>query len=112
MNPGVVVSIKDLTVRVQYDDESPRINEVVRVDNGFETMLLVNHLEPNGIALCLNIRSDRRIQKGMRVVRTGKGIEIPVGELTIGRILDAVGDPLDGMPAVAGEGLEYKDILK
>lgn len=112
MNPGVVVSIKDLTVRVQYDDESPRINEVVQVDNGFDTMLLVNHLEPNGIALCLNIRSDRRIQKGMRVARTGKGIEIPVGELTIGRILDAVGDPLDGMPAVAGEGLEYKDILK
>lgn len=112
MNPGVVVTIKDLIVRVRYDDESPRINELIEVDNGFSTKLLVNHLEPGGVALCLNIRSDRRIQKGMRVNRTGKGIEIPVGDLTIGRILDAVGDPLDGGEPVSGEGLEYKDILK
>lgn len=112
MNPGVVVSIKDLIVRVRYDDESPRINELIVVDNGFSTKLLVDHLEPGGVALCLNIRSDRRIQKGMRVNRTGKGIEIPVGDPTIGRILDAIGDPLDGLPAVTGEGLEYKDILE
>jgi len=112
MNPGAVLTIKDITVRVQFDDESPRINEVVEVDNGFKTILLVDHLEAGGIALCLNIHSDRRIQKGMRVNRTGKGIEIPVGELTIGRILDAVGGPLDGLPPVTGEGLEYKDILK
>ena len=112
MNPGVVVSIKDITVRVRYDDESPRINEVVLVDNGFDTKLLVDHLEPGGVALCLNIHSDKRIQKGMRVARTGKGIEIPVGEITIGRILDAVGDPLDGMEPITGENVEYKDILK
>lgn len=112
MNPGVVVSIKDLTVRVRYDDESPRINEVVQVDNGKDTQLLVDHLEPGGVALCLNISTERNIQKGMRVNRTGKGIEIPVGDLTIGRILDAVGNPLDGGEKVTGEGLEYKDILK
>lgn len=112
MNPGVVISIKDLTVRVRYDDEVPRINEVVEVDNGKNTQLLVDHLEPGGVALCLNISTNRAIQKGMRVNRTGKGIEIPVGELTIGRILDAVGNPLDGGEPVQGEGLEYKDILK
>ena len=85
---------------------------MVKVDNGHDTILLVNHLEPNGVALCLNIRSDRRIQKGMRVARTGRGIEIPVGGPTIGRILDAVGDPLDGLGPVSGESVEYKDILK
>ncbi len=112
MNPGIVVSIKDLIVRVRFDDEAPRISELMLVDNSFDTKLLVDHLEPGGIALCLNIRSDRRIQKGMRVNRTGKGIEIPVGEITIGRILDAVGDPLDGGEPISGEGVEYKDILK
>lgn len=112
MNPGVIVSIKDLTVRVRYDDESPSINEVVEVDNGHATKLLVDHLEPGGIALCLNIRSDRRVQRGMRVNRTGKGIEIPVGNVTIGRILDAVGDPLDGQPPIEGDDIERKDILK
>lgn len=112
MNPGAVVSIKDLIVRVQFDSEAPGIGELLVVDNGHETKLLVDHLETGGIALCLNIHSDRRIVKGMRINRTGKGIEIPVGEVTIGRILDAIGQPLDGQPPISGENVRYKDILK
>jgi F-type H+/Na+-transporting ATPase subunit beta len=112
MNPGTVVSIKDLVVRAQFDDGSPVLGELVMVDNGHETKLLVDHLEPGGIAFCLNVRSDRRIQKGMAVKRTGKGIEIPIGEVTIGRILDALGDPLDGQPAITGESVLRKNILK
>ena len=109
---GIVVSVKDLVVRTQFDDDTPSVNELVEVNNGFGTKLLVDHLEPGGIAFCLNVRSDLRIMKGMTTDRTHKGIEIPVGELTIGRILNALGDPLDGQPAVKAEGLLYKDILK
>lgn len=112
MSNGVVVSIKDLVVRAQFDDDAPGVGELIVVDNGHETKLLVDHLEPGGIAMCLNVRTDRRIQKGMTVERTKHGIEIPVGEKTIGRILDALGDPLDGQPAISGENLQYKDILK
>ncbi len=112
MNPGVVVSMKDLVVRVAFDAEAPSIGEVILVDNGQDTKLLVDHLESGGIAMCLNIRSNRNIQKGMKVKRTGRGIEIPTGELTIGRILDALGDPLDGLAPVSGENLVFKDILK
>lgn len=112
MKPGIVVSMKDLVVRVAFEGDSPRIGEIILVDNGEDTSLLVDHLEPGGIAMCLNVRSSRNVQKGMRVKRTGKGIEIPTGELTIGRILDALGDPLDGLPPVSGENLVYKDIMK
>ena len=108
---GVVVSIKDLVVRAQFDEQPPAINELVIVDNEHRTQLLVDHLEPGGIAFCLNVRTDRSIQKGMRVERSGKGIEVPIGEVTIGRILNALGDPLDGQPAVPGDA-PRKDILK
>ncbi|MBC7707626.1 F0F1 ATP synthase subunit beta [Polaromonas sp.] len=108
---GTVISVKDLVVRAQFDDDTPSINELVQVDNTFGTKLLVDHLEPGGIAFCLNVRSDLRIMKGMNVDRTHKGIEIPVGEITIGRILSALGDPLDGQPAIPSEGQKYKDIL-
>jgi F-type H+-transporting ATPase subunit beta len=109
---GYVVSIKDLVVRAQFDEDAPRIGELVSVDNGFQTRLLVDHLEPGGIAFCLNVRSDRRIEKGMAVQTTGVGIEIPIGDPTIGRILDALGEPLDGLPSIQGEGIMRKDILK
>ena len=109
---GVIVSIKDLVVRAQFDDEAPNVGEIIKVDNGNDTKLLVDHLEPGGIALCLNLKTDRRIQRGMSVTRTLKGIEIPVGDVTIGRIMSAIGDPLDGMPAIEGESVVYKDILK
>ena len=112
MNNGVIVSIKDLVVRTQFDDQVPGVGEVVLVDNERSTKLLVDRLEPGGIAVCLNILSDRQIQKGMTVQRTKKGIEIPVGEKAIGRILNAVGDPLDGQPPISGDDVVYKDILK
>ncbi len=112
MSTGVVTTIKDLVVRAQFDEDAPNVGELIIVDNGHETKLLVDHLEPGGIAMCLNIRSDRRIQRGMKVNRTNKGIEIPVGDVTIGRILDAIGDPLDGQAAISGENVVYKDILK
>lgn len=111
MSKGTVITIKDLVVRAQFDDDAPNIGELIIVDNGQNTKLLVDHLEPGGIAMCLNIRSDRRIQRGMTVSRTNKGIEIPVGDITIGRILDAIGDPLDGMPSIEGENVVFKDIL-
>lgn len=111
MSYGYVSSIKDLVVRVTFEDQLPSINELVTVENGNGTILLVDHLEEGGVAFCLNIRSDRRIEKGMKVTATGKGIEIPVGDPTIGRILDAVGSPLDGEPEVSQE-VTHKDIMK
>jgi F-type H+/Na+-transporting ATPase subunit beta len=112
MNPGVVVSIKDIVVRAQFDEEGPEIGEVLLVDNGYDTMLLVDNLDKGGIAVCLNISSDRRIQRGMSAKRTGKGIEIPVGDVTVGRILNAVGNPLDGKPKIEGDEVPRRDILK
>ena len=112
MSLGRVDSVKDLVVRVRFDDDWPSTGEVILVDNGFKSKLLVDHLEIGGVAMCLNIGSDLHIQRGMSVQRTGKGIEIPVGEPTVGRILNAVGDAIDGQPNVEAENLEYRDILK
>ncbi|HEX7632686.1 MAG TPA: hypothetical protein VF401_00005, partial [Candidatus Saccharimonadales bacterium] len=94
---GVITTVKDFVVRAQFDDDPPSLNELIIVENKHDTLLLVDHFEPGGIAYCLNVRSDSRITKGMQVKRTHKGIEIPIGEKTIGRILNALGDPLDGL---------------
>ncbi|MGZ6004641.1 MAG: ATP synthase beta subunit C-terminal domain-containing protein [Candidatus Saccharimonadales bacterium] len=112
MNDGIVISIRDLVVRVQFDEDEPAPTEVLILKNDKASKLLVDSLAPGGIAVCLNIESDRTIQKGMKATRTGKGIQIPVGAVTIGRVFDALGGPLDGKPAVSGDNVKYKEIMK
>jgi F-type H+-transporting ATPase subunit beta len=112
MSAGRVTSIKELVVVVQFDEDIPNVNELIVVQNEFSTELLVDHLTPGGLVSCLNVRSDLRITRGMAVERTRHGVEIPVGDSTIGRILSAVGDPLDGGEAFDKEKIPHKDILK
>ncbi len=110
MKPGYITAIKDLVVYVQFDEDMPRAGELLNIDNGFDTKLLIEHLEPNGMAVCLNIRTDRRIQHGMVVKPTGKGIEVPTGDITIGRIFNALGEPIDDQPLLEGDNIKYKSI--
>jgi len=109
---GTLVSIKDFVVYVQFDEDAPAPHELVAVENGHGTQLLVDHLDPAGIAVCLNIRSDLRLTKGMAAKRIRQGIEIPVGSSIIGRALNAFGDPLDGQPVPGGDDVARRDIYK
>ncbi|HSX45798.1 MAG TPA: F0F1 ATP synthase subunit beta [Candidatus Saccharimonadia bacterium] len=108
---GTLITIKDLVARVQFEDDPPSLNELIEVQNGHGTQLLVDKLEAGGIAFCLNVRNDVRLTKGMKVERTRKGIEVPAGEAMIGRVLNALGDPLDGQDKITDEQAKYKDIL-
>jgi F-type H+-transporting ATPase subunit beta len=99
VNEGLVRAVKDLIVIVEFDEDYPELKELIIVDE-LDVPLLVDSMEMGGRAMCLNINSDRRIQKGMKVKRTGHSIEIPVGDELIGRVIDATGKPLDGKEPV------------
>lgn len=109
---GVITDIKDLVVRVQFDEDPPGLNELVVVQNGHDTSLLADHLEPGGYVTCLNIRSDLRLTKGMAVKRAHSGIEIPIGDKIIGRALNALGDPLDNKEPLDEKSAPRRNILK
>ena len=99
MSLGIIRTIRDLVVTVQFDDEVPETNEILVADSAKRGALLVDHLADNNTAVCLNIFGDTSLQKNTTVQRTNKGIEIPVGSQTVGRIFDALGRPLDGLAA-------------
>jgi F-type H+-transporting ATPase subunit beta len=111
VNQGVIRVVKDLVVIVTFDEEFPEIHELVLVDE-LDTPLLIDSLQPGNQAICLNINSDRRLQKGMKVRRTGKSIEIPVGDELIGRVIDATGMPLDGQAPVLKAGGGSRSIFQ
>jgi F-type H+/Na+-transporting ATPase subunit beta len=109
---GVLTEIKDFVVKARFDDDPPEANELVMVGNGHNTQLLVDHLDPGGGAVCLNVRGDLRLTKGMAVERTHKSIEVPTGQKTVGRVFNALGDPLDGQKALESSEATYKKILQ
>jgi F-type H+-transporting ATPase subunit beta len=111
VNQGVIRVVKDLVVIVTFDEDFPDIHELVLVDE-LDTPLLIDSLQPGNQAICLNINSDRRLQKGMKVRRTGKSIEIPVGDELIGRVIDATGMPLDGQAPVLKAGGGSRSIFQ
>lgn len=112
MSTGIVRSIKDLVIHVAFDEGVPELNELILIDNENKTPLLVDSLANGNMALCLNVRADRTIQKGMKVKRTNKSIEIPVGEELIGRVVDAMGAPIDGKPPIEGPNIQTRDIFR
>jgi F-type H+-transporting ATPase subunit beta len=109
---GIVRSVRGLVVLVQFEEDGPEIGELIVVQNNNHTVLLVDHLNTNNIAVCLSVFSDPSIEKNMQVEKSGQGVEIPVGQPTIGRVLDALGRPLDGLSMPEPQTLKYKNILQ
>ena len=103
---GVVRTLKGLVIKVQFDEDMPALNEMVYVDNDLKSPLLVNSLDGGDTALCLNIGGDYSIQKGDTVTRSGRSLEIPVGEEMIGRVWDTMARPIDGKPQLDQEVLD------
>lgn len=111
MNEGVIRSIRDLVVGVNFDTQFPAVGEVLIANNANKTWLLVDNIKPGGLVVCLNVHADLSIQKGMQVAPSGRGIEVPVGVATLGRIFDALGQPIDGGPELPKDQ-KTKDIMK
>ncbi|HUC95577.1 MAG TPA: F0F1 ATP synthase subunit beta [Candidatus Saccharimonadia bacterium] len=111
MNGGKVVAIAQLVVKVWFSEDMPLPNELLRVKNTNLSILLVDHIDVNGVAVCLNINNDKTIQKHMIVERLHQGINIAVGPETIGRVFNAFGEPIDGKPALAKDKVRYRNIL-
>ncbi len=97
---GEVLTVKELVVEVTFSEDMPLSGEILIVDNKSKSQLLVDSLKRGNVAVCLNVHSDMSIQKKMTVARTNKSIEIPVGDMIIGRIFDALGAPLDDQAVV------------
>jgi F-type H+-transporting ATPase subunit beta len=112
MTRGYVVAIRDLVLHVEFDEDVPAVHELLVVDNEAKTPLLVESVYGTNRARCLNIQADRSIQKHMVVNGTGRSLEIPVGDPLIGRVVDALGRPIDGAGPIDDAGLQRRSIFQ
>jgi len=102
---GVVRVIKGLVIKVQFDENLPKLNDMVYVNNADKTPLIVSTIEHGDTAVCLNIGGSRITKTGDLVTPGGHSLEIPVGMDMVGRVWDALGRPIDGKPQLPDDVL-------
>jgi len=93
---GQVLSVGDGIARV-YGLDNVQAGEMVEFENGVRGMAL--NLETDNVGIVI-FGNDREIKEGQTVKRTGAIVDVPVGKGLLGRVVDPLGNPLDGRGAI------------
>ena len=96
---GIVTALRGLTVEVQLVSAQPDVKELLTIDEHPEVFLEVNFFR-NGRAVCLNLNNNPLVRCGHKVYRTRTKVTVPVGPATMGRVFNALGEPLDKGPGI------------
>ncbi len=107
MNTGKIVEVSSSVVDV-YFEQLPKIKNALKVtiDDKEYTMEVAEHIGDN-IVRCLMLGKSEGLYRGQEVVDTGDTIMVPVGEATLGRMFNCLGETIDDKPGLES-GLESK----
>jgi F-type H+-transporting ATPase subunit alpha len=93
---GQVLSVGDGIARA-YGLDNVQAGEMVEFENGVRGMAL--NLETDNVGIVI-FGNDREIKEGQTVKRTRAIVDVPVGKAMLGRVVDALGNPIDGKGAI------------
>ncbi len=100
-NIGTVVQVIGPVLDIKYSDgHLPDLNNAITVQNGDKTITLevAQHIGDD-VVRCIAMSSTDGLVRGAKAIDTGAPISVPVGEKTLGRIFNLLGEPVDNMPA-------------
>jgi F-type H+-transporting ATPase subunit alpha len=103
---GQVLSVGDGIARV-YGLDNVQAGEMVEFENGVRGMAL--NLETDNVGIVI-FGNDREIMEGQTVKRTGDIVDVPVGKGLLGRVVDALGNPIDGKGPIKADKRERVDV--
>ena len=103
---GQVLSVGDGIARV-YGLDNVQAGEMVEFENGTRGMALNLEIDNVGIVI---FGSDREIMEGQTVKRTGSIVDVPVGKGLLGRVVDALGNPIDGKGPIQSDERKRVDV--
>ena len=102
MQIGKIVQVMGPVVDVEFAAKPlPIIKTALQVDNhGNKSIMEVAQHIGDNIVRCIMLSASEGLQKDMPVLSLGTGIEVPVGEQNLGRLLDVLGDTIDSAPEI------------
>ena len=103
MSTGTTVQIIGAVVDVEFpSDQIPKIYDALNIDE-VDITLEVQQQLGDGVVRTIAMGSSEGLQRGMPVSNTGGPITVPVGEKTLGRIMDVLGKPIDNKGDIGAE---------
>ena len=95
MSNGSIVEIIGAVVDVEFPrTDVPKVYDALNIENSI-IVLEVQQQLGDGVVRCIAMGSSEGMSRGMSVTNTGKAIQVPVGQETLGRIMDVLGNPID-----------------
>ena len=103
MSTGTVVQVIGAVVDVEFPRESiPKVYDALKLDDRDLTLEVQQQLG-DGVVRTIAMGSSEGLRRGLVVNNTGEPIAVPVGTKTLGRIMDVLGTPIDGVGPVESE---------
>ena len=103
MSSGNIVEIIGAVVDVEFDREAvPKVYSALQVDDA-ELVLEVQQQLGDGVVRCIAMGSTDGLRRQMAVSDTGAPISVPVGEKTLGRVMNVLGEPVDEAGDIGAE---------
>ncbi|MFC5080382.1 ATP synthase subunit beta [Vibrio thalassae] len=110
MSIGKIVKVIGAIVDVEFEQNSgPRVYDALKVvgDENSSLVLEVQQQLGGGVVRCIAMGSSDGLKRGLQVETTGSPITVPVGEETLGRIMNVLGQPIDECGPI-GEKASYE----
>ena len=106
MVKGKIIQVSGPVVDVEFEDNNiPFIKDALEVDNnGKRCVMEVAQHMGNNVVRCIMLSASEGLCRDMEVTATGAGIKVPVGDKTLGRLFNVLGDTIDG-----GEQLDKEE---
>ena len=105
MNKGKIIQVMGPVVDVAFENGNlPHIQDALTVmNNGKRCVMEVAQHIGGDVVRCIMLASSEGLYKDMEVEATGQGIAVPVGDKTLGRLFNVLGDTVDDGPSLEGE---------
>ena len=104
MSYGKIVQVMGPVVDVQFDGTLPKIKDALEVNNnGKKAVMEVAQHIGNNIVRCIMLAASEGLYKDMQVEATGGSIKVPIGEKTLGRLFNVVGETIDDLESLDNE---------
>lgn len=119
-NAGSVIGIQGQIIEVEFKGNQPNAHDILILED--DAMIKMQVASPSGphSFFCLSLSPTDKLYRGLKVINTGKPIQIPTGPGVLGRAMNIFGEPIDGLGAIQktgekpiySESLDYSEIAK